>query len=102
MGDVIHMAEHTAVLMTYFRNNILHLLAVPASVACCFIQGRQLELAELQRLISLIYPFLHRELLMRWEDAEIDGVTSKAIDTLGDMQLFTRECRTVLAIPSTG
>ena len=40
MGDVIHMAERTAVLLTFFRNNILHLLAVPASVACCFIQGR--------------------------------------------------------------
>ena len=24
MGDIIHMTEHTAVLMTYFRNNILH------------------------------------------------------------------------------
>ena len=102
MGDVIHMAEHTAVLMTYFRNNILHLLAVPASVACCFIQGRQLELAELQRLISLIYPFMHRELRMRWEDDEIDGVTSRAIDTLVDMKLLTRERKQLLVRPPTG
>ncbi|MCH7821133.1 MAG: glycerol-3-phosphate 1-O-acyltransferase PlsB [Proteobacteria bacterium] len=102
MGDVIHMAEHTAVLMTYFRNNILHLLAVPASVACCFIQGRQLELAELQRLISLIYPFMHRELRMRWEDDEIDGVTSRAIDTLVDMELLTREGKHLLVRPPTG
>ena len=64
MGEVIHMSEHTAVLMTYFRNNILHLLAVPASVACCFIQGRQLEHAELQRLIRLIYPFMRKELFL--------------------------------------
>ena len=73
MGDVIHMAEHTAVLMTYFRNNILHLLAVPASVASCFIQGRRLAHTELQRLIRLIYPFMRRELALQWGDDEVDA-----------------------------
>ena len=62
MGDVFDMTEHTAVLMTYFRNNILHLLALPASVACCFIQGRRLEMSEIHRLIRLIYPFMAKEL----------------------------------------
>ncbi len=89
MGDVIHMTERTAVLMTYFRNNILHLLAVPASVACCFIQGRQLEHAELQRLIRLIYPFMRKELSLKWGYAEIDAVTSEAIRALTDLGILT-------------
>jgi len=93
MGDVVHMTESTAVLMTYFRNNILHLLAVPATVACCFIQGRQLEHAELQRLISLIYPFMGKELCLQWSDEEIDGVTTTAIDTLVDHGLLLRRKR---------
>jgi glycerol-3-phosphate O-acyltransferase len=80
MGEVIHMSEHTAVLMTYFRNNILHLLAVPASVACCFIQGRQIEHAELQRLIRLIYPFMRKELFLKWPIEDVDDVTSEAIE----------------------
>jgi len=90
MGDVIHMAESTAVLMTYFRNNILHLLAVPATVACCFIQGRQLEHAELQRLIRLIYSFMRKELRLKWDDDDIDDVTTMAIETLVEHQLLTR------------
>jgi len=89
MGEVIHMAEHTAVLMTYFRNNILHLLAVPASVACCFIQGQQLEHAELQRLIRLIYPFMKKELNLKWDFKEIDEVTSDAIKSLIDLGILT-------------
>ncbi len=89
MGDVIHMAERTAVLMTYFRNNILHLLAVPASVACCFIQGQQLEHGELQRLIRLIYPFMKKELSMKWHHREIDDVTSDAIKSLIDVGILT-------------
>ena len=90
MGEVIHMSEHNAVLMTYFRNNILHLLAVPASVACCFIQGRQIEHAELQRLIRLIYPFMRKELFLKWPIEDVDDVTSEAIEALIDMGILTR------------
>ena len=89
MGEVIHMTERTAVLMTYFRNNILHLLAVPASVACCFIQGRKLEHSELQRLIRLIYPFMKKELCLKWDQGEIDTVTTEAIKSLIDMEILT-------------
>ncbi len=89
MGEVIRMTERTAVLMTYFRNNILHLLAVPASVACCFIQGRTLEHSELQRLMRLIYPFMKKELCLKWDEADIDKVTTEAIKSLIDMEILT-------------
>ena len=89
MGEIIRMSEQTAVLMTYFRNNIIHLLAVPASVACCFIQGQQLEDSELQRLIRLIYPFMKKELCMKWDHEDIDSVTSEAIKSLIDLKILT-------------
>ena len=102
-GTVVHMEERTAVLMTYFRNNILHLLAVPASVACCFIQGRELEHAELQRLIRLIYPFMQRELSLKWDYADIDDVTTEAIEALIDMEMLTRaRNKKVLVRPPSG
>ena len=103
MGDFIHMPEHTAVLMTYFRNNILHLLAVPASVACCFIQGRQLEHAELQRLIDLIYPFMQKELYLRWPLHDIADVTTEAIEALVEMGLLKRgKNKSLLIRPHAG
>ena len=103
MGDVIHMAESTAVLMTYFRNNILHLLSVPATVACCFIQGRQLEHTELQRLIDLIYPFMKKELRLKWDDDGINDVTTTAIESLVDHGLLTRgKSKKVLERPPAG
>jgi glycerol-3-phosphate O-acyltransferase len=91
MGDVIAMPEHTAVRMTYFRNNILHLLAMPASVACCFIHGRQLELAEVQRLVRLIYPFMKKELTLQWDADDADAVTLTAVNALVEQELLTRE-----------
>ena len=102
MGDVIHMSEETAVLLTYFRNNILHLLAIPASVACCFIQGRRLEQAELQRLVRLIYPFMKKELCLHWEEDDLDAVTSDAIEALVEMELLSRDGESVLVRPPSG
>lgn len=102
MGEVIHMTERTAVLMTYFRNNILHLLAVPASVACCFIHGWQLPHEELQRLIRLIYPFMKKELCMKWEQEGIDDITTEAIQSLVDLELlsYSSDRKTLLRPPA--
>jgi glycerol-3-phosphate O-acyltransferase len=91
LGDVVSMSEHDAVLMTYFRNNIQHLFAVPASIACCFIQGRRLSHSELQRLIRMIYPFMRVELQLKWDDELVDEVTTVAIESLIEQGILTRE-----------
>jgi len=103
MGEVVHMPEKTAVLMTYFRNNITHLLAVPASVACCFIQGYALDHVELQRLVRLIYPFMKKELCLKWDDDEIDAVTTEAIEALTDLGILSHGKRaSTLVRPPAG
>jgi len=102
LGDVLHMAERNAVLMTYFRNNVLHLFAVPAAIACCFIQGRRLEHTELQRLVRLIYPFMQTELTLQWTHEEIDDVATDAINALFELELLsrTRDGRTLVRPPA--
>jgi len=102
MGQVIHMEERTAVLMTYFRNNILHLFAVPASVACCFIQGQELPHTELQRLIRLIYPFMQKELCLKWDIEDIDNITTEAIQSLNDIGILSsgKRRKTLLRPPA--
>ncbi len=91
LGDVISMSETDAVLMTYFRNNIQHLFAVPASIACCFIQGRRLTHSELRRLIRMIYPFMRKELRLQWQIEDIDSVTTAAINALIDEEILIEE-----------
>jgi glycerol-3-phosphate O-acyltransferase len=103
MGEVVHMEERTAVLMTYFRNNILHLLAMPACVACCFIQGQRLPHVELQRLMRMIYPFMQKELNLHWRFADIDDVTTGAIKALIDLEILTEgDTESVLMRPHAG
>ncbi len=103
LGDVLHMAERQAVLMTYFRNNVHHLLAIPASIACCFIHGRRLPHEELQRLVRLTYPFMQTELSLKWDEEEVDAVTTAGIGALMDLGILTRDPDSrMLVRPPTG
>jgi glycerol-3-phosphate O-acyltransferase len=90
LGDVLHMAERNAVLMTYFRNNVSHLFAIPAAIACCFIHGRRLEYREVQRLVAMIYPFIQTELCLKWDHDDIDEVTLAAIEALIELGILGR------------
>lgn len=90
LGDVLHMAERNAVLMTYFRNNVSHLFAIPAAIACCFIHGRRLEYREVQRLVGMIYPFMQTELCLKWDHDDVDDVTVAAIEALIELEILGR------------
>ncbi|MBJ90089.1 MAG: glycerol-3-phosphate 1-O-acyltransferase [Woeseia sp.] len=99
LGNVISMSEENAVLMTYFRNNIQHLFAVPAYIACCFIQGRRLPCSELQRLAKTIYPFMRIELQLKWDEDELDDILRAAVDSLVSEGLLTLENNSIVRPP---
>ncbi len=66
LGDVLSMDDETAVLQTYYRNNVLHLFTAPAWVACCFQNNRKMSRAGVLRLGRALYPFLQNELFLPW------------------------------------
>ncbi|TAN04617.1 MAG: glycerol-3-phosphate 1-O-acyltransferase PlsB [Rhodanobacteraceae bacterium] len=78
LGDVLAVEGEKAVLLSYFRNNVLHLFAAGAWVACCFINNRRIARDTVQRLGRAVYPFIQSELFLPWD---ADGF-SKRIDAL--------------------
>ncbi|TDR36278.1 glycerol-3-phosphate acyltransferase [Tahibacter aquaticus] len=68
LGDVLTSEGKQAVLLSYFRNNVLHLFATSAWIACCFINNRRMARASLLRLSKLIYPFIQSELFLPWDE----------------------------------
>jgi len=91
LGDVIHMQEDKAVLLTYFRNNILHLFAIPSLIACCFLNNTRLQTKRLIELIRLVYPYVQSELSLRWSDHELDSVVERTVDVLVRNELLRYE-----------
>jgi glycerol-3-phosphate O-acyltransferase len=87
-GDVIRTEGDKAVLLSYFRNNVLHLLANPAWVAVCFLNNRRLRRNTVERLGEFIYPFLQNELYLPWSAEEFGEGVQKTIDVMLELGLL--------------
>jgi glycerol-3-phosphate O-acyltransferase len=88
LGDVVRMTEENSVLLTYFRNNVLHLMALPSLIACCFLNNRTMRTEDIQRLMWRIYPYVRDELFLRWTEHEIGAAVLEALDDLANHGLL--------------
>jgi glycerol-3-phosphate O-acyltransferase len=85
LGDVLSVDGENAVLLSYFRNNVLHLFTASAWIAVCFLNNRRMGRLQLQRIGRTLYPFLQGELFLPWDE---DGFAARIDATI---EVFIRE-----------
>jgi glycerol-3-phosphate O-acyltransferase len=103
LGDVLRMVEQNAVLATYYRNNVLHLFALPSLVACAFLNNPTMRHEDIQRLVWRVYPYIRAELFLRWREDELPGVVDGVLAALAEQGLLERvEDGTAWRRPRTG
>ena len=89
LGDVLSVDGDKAVLLSYFRNNVVHLFTASAWIACCFLNNRRMSHDTLLRLGAELYPFLQAELFLPWDAdtfAERIGLTLEVFEREGLLQ----------------
>ena len=86
--DVLGLAPGRATSMVYYRNNVLHLIAMPSLLACCFMSSSAQRTVDLQRLARRIYPYIAAELFLRWEEGEVDHVVVAQLEALANVGLL--------------
>ena len=84
LGDVIRMSDESAQLIAYYRNNVLHLFALPSLVACAFIGNSMLRTEDIQRLAWRVYPYVASELFLRWREEELSRVVDGILAALAE------------------
>jgi glycerol-3-phosphate O-acyltransferase len=89
LGNVVRMRDESAALATYFRNNVLHLFAMPSLVACAFTSNSALRTDDIQRLGWRIYPYIASELFLRWDEAELPAIVEGVLSALATHGLIT-------------
>ncbi|MGF1799093.1 glycerol-3-phosphate 1-O-acyltransferase PlsB [Vibrio gigantis] len=82
MGDIISLDRHQSILMTYYRNNIIHLFALPSLIAQMTIRQHGLTIDTIQKNVAAIYPFLKKELFLSYDEDQLEDVVSKIIEEL--------------------
>jgi glycerol-3-phosphate O-acyltransferase len=90
LGDIIGVIPDQSSLLTYFRNNISHLVAVPSLVTSCFLNAERMEIEQLHRISLALYPFLKSELFLPWNEEEFLAAVDSHIAWLLEHGLLTR------------
>jgi len=88
LGDIMRMNAENAVLATYYRNNILHLFAMPSLLACAFVSNATMRTADIQRLVWRVYPYISAELFLRWDETQVSAVADSLLDTFVQLNLL--------------
>ncbi|HVC00972.1 MAG TPA: glycerol-3-phosphate 1-O-acyltransferase PlsB [Steroidobacteraceae bacterium] len=89
LGDILSMSPERALLATYYRNNILHLFAMPSLLACCFISNASMPAADIQRLVRRVYPYIAAELYLRWSEPQVAAYVDGLLEVLARLGLLT-------------
>ncbi len=77
LGKILYLDEQNAVLMTYYRNNVLHIFALPSLLASFFQSSSRMSREQILRYTRALYPYLQSELFIRWPLNELDEVVDQ-------------------------
>jgi len=102
LGDIIALEGTNAILMTYYRNNIQHLFALPSLIASLFENKQSLNRDKIEFLASVAYPYLKSELFLKYHTDEIADVINRWVDVLVDKGLLLEEANGQISRPEEG
>ena len=88
LGAVVRFTPDSAVLSAYYRNNILHLYALPSLIACAFLNNPAIRTEDVQRLAWRIYPYIAQELFLRWPEQELPAAVDGVLGTFAALGLL--------------
>jgi glycerol-3-phosphate O-acyltransferase len=87
-GGALALTQKHSASLAYYRNNVLHLFAMPSLLACCFISNVAMSGTDLQRLAWRVYPYIAAELFLRWDESEVEAVVDRCLRMLRDAGLL--------------
>ena len=77
--------------MTYYRNNVLHIFALPALLASFFLSSSRMSREMILQYTRALYPYLQSELFIRWELDTLDEVIDQWLQAFIDQGLLRFE-----------
>jgi len=94
LGNILYLNEQNAVLMTYYRNNVMHIFALPALLASFFQSSSRISREQILRFTEALYPYLRAELFIRWEPEELPAVIDQWLAAFVEQGLLKRDGET--------
>jgi glycerol-3-phosphate O-acyltransferase len=99
LGDVLTASGDEGVLLSYFRNNVLHLYVTASWVAVCFLAGKRLTRQSVITLGQSVYPFLKNELFLPWSAEAFGQQIDRTVELLVQQQLLSLDAEGKTLLP---
>ena len=100
LGDIIAIEDNQAVLLTYFRNNILHAFVLPSLIAALVEHNGSIRRGDLINVIRTLYPFLKAELFLKWQDEDLKDQICAYVEALIHAKLISIDTEGNLESPA--
>ncbi|RKS86009.1 glycerol-3-phosphate acyltransferase [Orbus hercynius] len=93
VGEIVSLSQEQAVLMTFYRNNIQHLIIIPALIAKILLKHNRISQQELVEQILRFYPLLKSDFFLYFDEEQLLNYVHKIIVNLAEMNLinYTQE-----------
>ena len=101
LGDIIQVAGKQAALLSYFRNNILHVFILLSFLAALVARNGRIERSRLNSIAEQLYPFLQSELFLYYSAHGLADTLNKKIDSLLTNGLIVEMDNGMLSVPET-
>lgn len=89
LGNVISLDSYNQIIMTYYRNNIIHLYVIPSLVAALVDTHETLEKEGLISVVKQLYPLLKAELFMGPDSERLDQYIDQILESLAAQGLLS-------------
>ncbi len=101
LGDIIQVAGKQAALLSYFRNNILHVFILLSFLSALVARNGRIERSRLNSIAEQLYPFLQSELFLYYSAHGLQETLNKKVDILLASGLIVELSDGMLSVPET-
>lgn len=101
LGDIIQVAGKQAALLSYFRNNILHVFILLSFLSALVARNGRIERSRLNNIAEQLYPFLQSELFLYYSAHGLQETLNKKVDSLLASGLIVELGDGMLSVPET-
>ena len=101
LGDIIQVAGKQAALLSYFRNNILHIFILLSFLSALVARNGRIERSRLNSIAEQLYPFLQSELFLYYSAHGLQETLNKKVDSLLASGLIVELSDGMLSVPET-
>lgn len=100
IGEIISLDRKQSILMTYYRNNIIHLFAIPSLIARLVSQHKNITIERVKTSVAQLYPLLKAELFLHHDADTLMRYVEQNIEELIRQGLIEKDGEKLSRTPS--